>query len=78
MADAGSDGLADSAREASERDTKVAIKQVLELLPEGRSSGKCVDCAKMIEKPRLTLLPGTTECAACAQKRNRLAAPIEN
>ncbi len=78
MADAGSDGLADSAREASERDTKVAIAQALELLPEGKSSGRCVDCGNKIEKPRLMLLPGTTQCAACAQKRSRLAAPIEN
>ncbi len=78
MADAGSNGLADIAREASERDTKVAIRQALGLLPAGKSSGRCADCGRRIEKPRLTLLPGTAQCAACAQKRNRLAAPVEN
>ena len=78
MSEVGMDGLADTAREATDRDVQVAIREALDSLPRGESTGVCSDCGKRIERARLALLPGTTQCAACAQQRNRLSAQIGN
>ena len=78
MSDGGIDGLADTAQAAAERDLRAAIDEALHLLPEGESSGKCSDCGNKIEAARLALLPGTTQCAACAQKRQKLVATSAN
>ena len=78
MSDVGGEGLADSAQETAVRDLRAAIDEALHTLPEGESSGVCSDCGKEIESARLKLLPGTTQCAACAQKRSKLVAPVSN
>ena len=78
MSEVGIDGLADTAREAADRDLQVAIRKALDSLPQGESTGVCVDCGGEIERARLALLPGTTQCAACAQRRKRLSAQIGN
>lgn len=67
MADAGTEGLADLGREESERQTRDAIDAALRALPEGQSDGVCGDCGSFIEVSRLTLLPGTIQCSACAR-----------
>ena len=71
MSDGSIDGLAFIAQTAADRDLRVAIDEALHLPPEGESNGKCSDCRTKIEGVRLTLLPGTTQCAACAQKRQK-------
>lgn len=68
------DGLADSAHDASARDLRVAIQDVLGALPSGKSPGQCQDCGGQIEPLRLDLLPGTTQCAACARGQTRVLA----
>jgi RNA polymerase-binding transcription factor DksA len=73
MADAGSDGLADLAREESERQTRDAIDAALRSLPEGESDGICQDCRSDIETARLALLSGTTQCSACARTRAKFS-----
>ncbi len=78
MSEVAIDGLADTAGDVAERDRQAAIYEVLEILPKGESSGVCSDCGQPIEPLRLALLPGTTECSACAQISRRLAAPIHN
>ena len=78
MSDVGIDGLADSAQEAAVRDLQAAIDEAIHTLPKGQSSGVCADCGQAIESACLKLLPGTTQCAACAQKRSRLIAPASN
>ncbi len=72
------DGLADSAHDASARDLQVAIQDVLGALPSGESPGQCQDCGGQIEPLRLDLLPGTTQCAACARRRARIPTPSLN
>ena len=72
------DGLADRAGDASARDLQVAIRDILGALPSGVSSGQCQDCGGLIESLRLDLLPGTTQCAACARRRARIPTPSLN
>ncbi len=72
------DGLADSAHDASARDLQVAIQDVLRALPSGESPGQCQDCGGQIEPLRLDLLPGTTQCAACARRHARIPTPSLN
>lgn len=72
------DGLADSAHDASARDLQVAIQNVLRALPSGDSPGQCQDCGVRIEPLRLNLLPGATQCAACARRRARIPTPSLN
>ena len=72
MSDRQIDGLADIARDASERDLQAAINNVLGALPSGHSPDQCQDCDGQIEPLRLELLPGTTQCAACARRRTRI------
>ena len=87
MAESGFDGLADLAREESERQTRDAIEAALRSLPEGESGGDvgcvgagkesdgvCQDCGSEIESARLSLLPGTTQCSACARTRDKFSA----
>ena len=74
MAESGFDGLADLAREESERQTRDAIEAALRSLPEGESDGVCQDCGSEIESARLSLLPGTTQCSACARTRDKFSA----
>lgn len=78
MSEAQIDGLADSARDASERDLHVALQDVLGSLPSGNSPGQCQDCGRLIESLRLDLLPGTIQCAACARRQARLGTPSPN
>ena len=78
MSDESIDGLADTAQTAADRNLRVAIDEALHLLPEGESTGKCSDCRTKIESARLTLLPGTTQCVACAQKRQKLGTTSTN
>ncbi|MCY3748986.1 MAG: TraR/DksA C4-type zinc finger protein [Chloroflexi bacterium] len=72
------DGLADSAHEASARDLHMAIQDVLGALPSGASPGQCQDCGGQIEPLRLDLLPGTSQCAACARRRAGIVTPSLN
>ena len=72
------DGLADSADDASARDLQVAIRDVLGALPSGESPSQCQDCGGQIEAKRLDLLPGTTQCAACARRHARISTPSLN
>lgn len=72
------DGLADSAHDASNRDLQVAIQDVLGALPNSDSPDQCQDCGGLIESVRLELLPGTTQCAACAHRRARIPTPSLN
>ncbi|MBM4436297.1 MAG: TraR/DksA C4-type zinc finger protein [Actinobacteria bacterium] len=72
MSETGFDSIADSAQAAAERDLRAAIAEALQTLPRGESDGVCRDCGGKIEKARLALLPGTSQCAACAQKRAKL------
>lgn len=74
MAKVGIDGLADLGREESERQTREAIDAVLRTLPQGISDGVCQDCGSEIESARLAVLPGTTQCSACARTRGKLSA----
>ena len=78
MSDTQIDGLADSARDASARDLQVAIRDVLQALPSGDSTDQCQDCGGLIETLRLELLPGTTQCAACARRHARIRTPSLN
>ena len=73
MSETQTDGLADSAHDASARDLQVAIRDVLEALPSGDSPGQCQDCGGHIEPLRLDLLPGTAQCAACARRHARIS-----
>ncbi len=66
------DGLADSARDAAERDQRAAISNVLDALPSGQSPDQCQECGGHIEPLRLELLPGTTQCAGCARRSARV------
>ena len=72
------DGLADSAGDASARDLQAAIQDILGALPSGESLDHCQDCGGQIEPLRLELLPGTTECAACARRHARMRTPSLN
>ena len=72
------DGLADSAHDASARDLHLAIQDVLRALPGGDSPGQCQDCRGLIEPLRLDLLPGITQCAACARRHARIPTPSLN
>lgn len=74
MVESGVDGLADLASEESERQTRDAIDAALRSLPEGESDGVCQDCGSEIKSARLALLPGTTQCSACAHTRNKISA----
>ena len=74
MAEVRIDGLADLGREESERQTRAAIDAALRSIPQGVSDGVCQDCGSDIESARLALLPGTTQCSACARTRGRLVA----
>lgn len=74
MSETQTDGLADSARDASDRDLRVAIQEVLTALPSGHSPDQCQDCGGPIEPLRLQLLPGTTHCAGCARGQTRVLA----
>ena len=78
MSDTQIDGLADTALDASERDLRVAISNVLGALPSGHSPDQCQDCGDDIEAMRLELLPGTTQCAACARRHARIRTPSLN
>lgn len=69
VSESGFEGLADSARESADRDLHASITETLDALPTGESPKVCQDCNKRIEKARRELLPGTSHCAACAQKR---------
>ena len=66
------DGLADRARDASERDLQAAISRVLNALPSGHGPDQCQDCGGHIEPLRRELLPGTSQCAGCARRRARV------
>ena len=66
------DGLADSARDAAERDLRAAISNVLDALPSGHGPDQCQDCGGHIEPLRRELLPGTSQCAGCARRRARV------
>ena len=76
MAESGFDGLADLAREESERQTREAIDAALRSLPEGESDEVCQDCGSEIESARLALLPGTTQCSACARTRDKVSGSV--
>ncbi len=78
MSETQTDGLADSAHNASARDLQVAIQDVLGALPSGDSPGQCRDCGGQIEPLRLDLLPGTSQCAACARRDARVSTPSLN
>lgn len=78
MSETSIDGLADSARDASERDRQAAISNVLRALPSGHSPDACQDCSGLIEPLRRELLPGTTQCAGCARRRARVLTPSLN
>ena len=62
------DGLADRARDASERDLQAAISRVLDELPSGHGPDQCQECGGRIEPLRRELLPGATQCAGCARR----------
>ncbi|MCY3895729.1 MAG: TraR/DksA C4-type zinc finger protein [Chloroflexi bacterium] len=72
MSESQTDGLADSARDASDRDLRVAIQEVLRTLPSGHNPDQCQDCGGLIEPLRLELLPGTSHCAGCARRQKRV------
>ncbi len=74
MSEPQTDGLADSARDAADRDLRVAIQSVLRALPSGHSPDQCQGCGGLIEPLRLELLPGTTHCAGCARGQTRVLA----
>lgn len=74
MSESQTDGLADSARDASDRDLRVAIQEVLKTLPSGHSPDQCQDCGGLIEPLRLELLPGTAHCTDCARGQTRVPA----
>ena len=78
MSETQTDGLADGAHDASARDLQMAIQNVLGALPSGESPGQCRDCGGQIEPLRLDLLPGTSQCAACARRDARVSTPSLN
>ena len=78
MIDAELGSLAGPAGDTWEHNRKHAIDAALDILPKGESSGVCGNCGKKIEPVRLALLPGTTQCAACAHANMQLATPAYN